>query len=79
MEFQSDELVTCGSQECNYKYEELRIGNPVTDKIKDDQEITRFIIDSAFDAILSPRKYDIFEPFPTYFLKNTDEIKDLSL
>ena len=79
MEFQSDEFVTCGSQECNYKYEELRIGNPVTDKLKDDPEITRFIIDSAFDAILSQRKYDIFEPFPTYFLKNTDEIKDSSL
>lgn len=79
MEFQSDEFVTCGTQECNYRYEELRIGNPVTDKIKDDPEITRFIIDSAFDAILSPRKYDIFEPFPTYFLKNTDDIKDSSL
>jgi ubiquitin-conjugating enzyme E2 Q len=76
MDFQSDTYVTCGQMECNYKYEELKIGNPVTEKIKDDPEITRFIIDSAFDAILSDRKYDIFEPFPTHFLKNKESIKE---
>jgi len=68
-EFQGDTFITCGSSACDYKFEELRIGNPVIEKTKEDQEIARFLIESAFDAIQCQRKYDIFEPFPKHFLK----------
>ena len=75
MEFQSDRFITCGSQECNYIFEELHIGDPVIEKIKDDPNIVKFLLESAFDAITCARKYDIFEPFPKHFLKNDTKIK----
>lgn len=68
LEFQSDQFITCGKPECDYILEELEIGSPVVEKIKDDSDITRFILESAFDAITCNRKYDIFEPFPKHFL-----------
>ncbi len=77
--FQSDIYITCGKENCDYIYDELKIGNPVIDKIKDDSEIVQFLIDSAFDAIKCARKNDIFEPFPKYFLtdKNADQLQGL--
>jgi len=74
-EFQGDTFITCGNPECDYKYEELHIGNPVTEKCKADQEICRFLIESAFDAIQCPNKLNIFEPFPRYFMKGAEGTK----
>jgi ubiquitin-conjugating enzyme E2 Q len=70
MEFQSGSYVTCGTYECDYKFEELYIGNPVTEMAKNDPDLVHFLFDSAKDAITCERKFDIFEPFPTYFLKD---------
>lgn len=71
LEFQSEEYITCGNEECDYKLEELNIGNPVIDKIKEDRDIVEFLIESAIDAIKCNRRSDIFEPFPKHFLKNS--------
>jgi ubiquitin-protein ligase len=94
IDFQSDEFITCGSKECDYKYEELQFGNPVIEKVRDDPDLARFLIYSGIDAIKSNRKMDIFEPFPRHFLngdiniergeiskltgKNYDELKDFN-
>lgn len=77
--FQSDSYITCGKVECDYIYDELKIGSPVIDAIKNDNEIVEFLIESAFDAITCARKLDIFEPFPKYFLtdQNSDRLKGL--
>jgi ubiquitin-protein ligase len=70
LDFQSDTYICCGEQSCLYKYEESYFGNIVIEKVKNDPEISVFLIQSAFEAIKSGRKMDIFEPFPRYFLKN---------
>ena len=69
LDFQSDYFVPCGKPECLYKYEELIVGNAVIEKVKDDSEKCKFLLESAIDAIACDRKYDIFEPFPRHFLK----------
>ena len=66
---QSTEYICCGEQECLYKYEELTFGDVVTEKIRKDPDINLFLIKSAIEALSCQRKNDIFEPFPTYFLK----------
>lgn len=74
MEFQSDRFITCGSEECDYRYEEIVIGNPVIDAIKLDEQIVIFLIESAINAMTCQRKFDIFEPFPKYFLTGDIDI-----
>ena len=68
LEFQSDIYMPCEKDKCIYKFEEMIIGNPVTEKFKSDPDICSFLIESAIDAMTCPRKYDIFEPFPSHFL-----------
>lgn len=68
LEFQTDQFITCGNKQCDYILDELHIGSPVVEKIKQDPIITKFIIESGFDAVTCNRKYDIFEPFPRKFL-----------
>jgi ubiquitin-protein ligase len=70
LDSQSESYICCGNPECLYKYEESCFGDVVIEKIKKDVDISMFLIHSAFEAIKSNRKFDIFEPFPTYFLKN---------
>ena len=69
IDFQSDYFVSCGKQDCLYKYEELIVGNVVAEKFKEDSKKCKFLLKSAIDAIICERKYDIFEPFPRHFLK----------
>lgn len=69
LDFQSDHFVSCGKQECLYKYEELIVGDAVIEKVNSDPEKCKFLLASAIDAIGCERKYDIFEPFPHHFLK----------
>lgn len=69
LDFQSESLISCGSDECSYKYEELIVGNSVIEKFKQDADMCKFLLESAIDAVKCERKYDIFEPFPTHFLK----------
>jgi len=69
LDFQTTTYVPCVDSECHYKYEELIINNPVTEKFKDDPVICKFLIKSALEVIYSTTKYDRFEPFPRYFLK----------
>jgi len=70
LDFQANSYVACGNMKCVYKTEELIIDNVVVDKFKANAEICKFLIESAIDAIDCPRRNDIFEPFPTYFLKD---------
>jgi ubiquitin-protein ligase len=70
LDFQSNIYIACSNSKCLYKYEELVVGDPVTEKIKQDDQICMFLIESAIDAINCGREYDIFEPFPSYFLKS---------
>jgi len=71
MDYQSDTYITCGKEKCNYQFEELLIGDPVLKLVKDDSDMFCFLIESAFDAATCQRKYDIFEPFPEYFMKSS--------
>ena len=76
LDFQSDQLISCGKLECSYKYEEIITGNHVIEKFKEDSEKCNFLLTSAFNAISCERKYDIFEPFPRHFLNyETDSLK----
>lgn len=73
LNFQSMTYISCGEDECLYKYEECIFGNIVIEKFKDNIDICLFLINSAVEAILCGKNYHIFEPFPTYFLKNQHE------
>ncbi len=75
LEFQSEEFITCGKRECDYEYENMQFGNPVVDQVKYDQDLARFLLESSFEAAKCKRKYDIFEPFPTHYLKKGAEGK----
>lgn len=75
LDFQSDNLVPCNKPKCLYKYEELIIGNNVIEKFVEDKKKCKFLLASAIDAMICDRKYDIFEPFPQYFLKNNVDIE----
>lgn len=68
VEFQADTFVTCGKPSCINKYEEMQIGNPVSELIKKDTTLFEFLVESGFQAILSNRNNNIFEPFPPHFL-----------
>lgn len=72
LEFQSDVYMPCEKDRCNYKFEEMIIGNPVIEKFKDDPDICAFLIESAIDAMTCQRKLDIFEPFPQHFMFNPE-------
>ena len=73
LNFQSMTYISCGEKECLYKYEECIFGNIIIEKFRDNIDICLFLINSAMEAICSGRNYHIFEPFPTYFLKNQHE------
>ena len=75
LDCQSINYIPCENEECIYKYEEMIINNPVTEKFKQDPSICKFLLQSGIDAINSHRKFDIFEPFPRYFLNKDVEIK----
>lgn len=68
LDFQSDDFVPCGEIDCLHKFEEIIVGDRIIQKINDDIDISKFLIESALDAIQCERKFDIFEPFPTHFL-----------
>lgn len=75
LDFQSDSYIACSNDDCQYKYEEIIVGNKVIEKVKDDPMICEFLIQSAIDAINSGREYDIFEPFPMYFMLRQTKVK----
>jgi len=75
LDFQSDCYISCSLEDCLYKYEEIIVGNKVLEKVKDDPLICEFLIQSAIDAVQSGRENDIFEPFPTYFMKQDVKLK----
>lgn len=68
LDFKSKKYANCGKEKCQYKYEEVALGNPVCDKVKDSKDISRLLLDTAFGAACCRRKIDIFEPFPKHFL-----------
>lgn len=75
LEFQADSFITCGKKECDFKFESLRFGNPVVENCKTRLELVQFLIESTFDAATCDRKFFIFEPFPSHFLKCDIETK----
>lgn len=68
--YQSGTFVTCGKDDCVNKFEELLIGDPVTELAKKNPSVFEFLVDSGFSAATSSRASYIFEPFPKFFLKD---------
>jgi ubiquitin-protein ligase len=68
--------IPCGKKECISKINNILIDDIVIEKFKYDKTICEFIIDSARDAINSPKNEMIFDPFPEYFYK--DGCKDFA-
>lgn len=68
LEFQSDEYITCGSKDCDYKFEEMKIGDNVIERVKYIPESLSLHLRMGFKAIDSGRREDVFEPFPEKFL-----------
>lgn len=68
LEFQTDEFSTCGYPNCQYSFEELFIGNPITQRFEEQPEMVMFLIESAFMTITSPNGPSRFDPFPSHFL-----------
>lgn len=76
LDCQASTFVTCGSLDCDYKFEELIVGNPVKNAITDNAEKVKFLLDSALHTILRGNG-NRFEPFPTYFFENPQKTKEL--
>ncbi len=75
LQFQSDEYITCGDQECDYRFEEVNIGDIIVERVTDNPNSVVLHLTIAFHAISSNRKYDVFEPFPTKFLAHGNKLK----
>jgi ubiquitin-protein ligase len=68
IEVPSDEYSNCGKNECIFKMEEMPIGNYITETFKKNPEKVNFLLETSFITMNSPRRQDIFEPFPVHFL-----------
>lgn len=70
LDFQATSYMPCPNKLCTSKFEGLIIDdNFVLEKFNEDPDKCEFLIKSAIDAMTCERKFDIFEPFPHYFLK----------
>lgn len=76
LDVKSETFATCGSQECNYKIEELPIDNKeVVDYVKKNMSITNIILMQALESASCQRKLQVFEPYPFFLLnQGKDEI-----
>jgi len=68
LEVPSNEYSNCGNDMCIYKMEEMPIGDYVLETYKKNPDKVNFLLMTSFQAIKSPRRQDIFEPFPNHFL-----------
>ena len=68
LEYPSEKFMTCGLDTCLYQVEELIIDDYVKDCFNESPVISKFLLESAYYAIKSTRRNNIFEPFPTNFL-----------
>lgn len=67
-------FITCGRDKCQYESEEMILDNYLKDSFQNDLIVSKFLLESAYNAIKSDRRERIFEPFPTNFLLD-DNIK----
>ena len=74
LKFNSDILTTCGSDKCKYKLENVVVDNFVSEYLKNNLTTAQFLMDVTKYVLDSPQKIDLFDPFPSYFLK-----KDLNI
>lgn len=66
LEFVSNEPANCGRNDCYYSVDEIDLGdNYITDQYQDSQEVFWLIITTAYASMTSPRRLDVFEPFPS--------------
>jgi len=72
LEFQGETFTTCGKQKCIIATEELLLDNFVIQYFKDNEPVAIFLLESAYFAMGSPRREQVFEPFPKMFLFNED-------
>ena len=68
LEYTSNKFITCGIDSCLYEVEELIIDNFVKNYFTENPIIFKFLLETAYYAINSTRRNNIFEPFPTNFL-----------
>ena len=57
----------CGNEDCLIRVEEIDQGSVIRNKILQDLECSRFLMDLAVDAILSARWKDVFVPMPVSY------------
>jgi ubiquitin-protein ligase len=74
LDFTSDEYITCGKPECEYKFDEFEFGvdNYVMNQIQASTSIVKFLLETSKSALLSNRRNDIFEPCPSKYTNNKD-------
>lgn len=70
LQLKSNVYATCGNIICSYKLEELMIDNDVTDFIKGNFEIFKFLVETTIQTVNSPNVLDMLDPFPNYFLES---------
>ena len=73
LDVQPDCYISCGNGECRFRSEELMLDNRVTEIVKTNPKVARFMLDLAYNAMASGKAEMVFEPFP-YCLLNTDVI-----
>lgn len=74
---EDNSFIICGKEECQYQTEEMIIDNYVKNAFRDDYQVSRFLLETTFNAIKSNRRENIFEPFPTNFLLDNETKKIL--
>lgn len=69
LEYPSDIPIACGNKTCQYKAEEMFVGDEIVmNTLKNSPEVFKFLIQSSIVAINSPHCETRLEPFPTRFL-----------
>lgn len=64
----------CGSENCDYKAETLQILQ-IYDYIKNDPEVSLFLLKSSFIAFRSNKKEMVYEPCQEYMFETSDKYK----
>ncbi len=60
-------LSPCSSEFCMFKFEEI-FGVKLYSELQNNSDLIELDLSLAAKALFSPRAYDIFEPFPSFFL-----------
>ena len=62
---------TCGSEVCEFQFEESNLGNMFME-FKKDPEIAHFLVETTYMAFVSQGASYLTEPFPGFLLKERE-------